>query len=351
MKKWTLFLMVTISFSCLGSIQGKAGVCPSERPLLNGGTWKNENCPNLKNIHDMYELPLYNFPNWEEIPAPVSFPDMTERDKDLYQKILNIYKEKPKTTSKKGKTSLDDATRDLDSLRKENWKRRDWETSIVDTLRLACTQNKEEETICNKLDDIKERLRRASIEIEILEGEIQWDNSSIKNINQIFKEKNNSLREKKETINGTLDRCRVSSKSEKIPFHTHEPIIVHNGYYGFKGGLLRSYVDILDRIIKSRSAEIKEVRNEYQHQQSDSLYNLARNMKIEKENNAIVSEFEKFYTPEREKQLLAEYEKALAEKCVGCDYLEPLDVQKESCDLCLNREYVDGKCVLKKDKK
>ena len=83
----------------------------------------------------------------------------------------------------------------------------------------------------------------------------------------------------------------------------------------------------------------------------NNLHLVFGNIKKEKEGHAAIFEFEKFYTPEKEKQLLAEYEKTLAEKCVGCDYPEPLDVQRDSCDLCPNREYVDGKCVLKKDKK
>ena len=115
---------------------------------------------------------------------------------------------------------------------------------------------------------------------------------------------------------------------------------------GCPSDLLHSYVEILENRLDFRTTWVNRFERDYIRTQGRNMELLLEYMKREKD----ALEFEKFYTPEKEKQLSEEYEKALAEKCVSCDTPDPLDnIPKEDCNQCPNREYVDGKCVLKKE--
>ena len=67
----------------------------------------------------------------------------------------------------------------------------------------------------------------------------------------------------------------------------------------------------------------------------------------ERKNAEIEKQFLDYYTPEKTEQLIKDYEKAIAEQCLGCDYPEPLSVSKYDCQKCPERIFVDDKCVLR----
>ncbi|MDY6407088.1 MAG: hypothetical protein SPL08_00090 [Pseudomonadota bacterium] len=337
MKKFVLFLAVAISFSCLWNTQGMAGTCPAERPLLNGGTWKNENCPEFK-VPTFSSLFLLNDPHWAKISFegvcdPNSCAD--EDTKVLCQGLMEFDK------------TLADLKQNLVERYKYDYyhRRYIYEYNLAKGLIEFCEKKGEN---CSELRELADKLNEVTAKTLQLERDISKYNSEIVEINQIIDEKNSRVA----TYNNL---CKVESDILKSPVNYSD---FGNGLSSptFRkircpSDLLKQCEKILESIIQQRLREVEPVEGEMEDNQRNNLHLVFGNIKKEKEGHAAIFEFEKFYTPEKEKQLLAEYEKTLAEKCVGCDYPEPLDVQSNSCDLCPNREYVDGKCVLKKDKK
>ena len=205
-----------------------------------------------------------------------------------------------------------------------------------------------------------------------LESYVHKYNSHRDEINQIIKEKNHRYSKIEENMSQYNWQCALESQKVLPRFWT--PVLESNAIKITdedelsNPALLITYLGTLERVIAKRKEQIEKVKNNIKWANIATLENgkvvdnwdhildvsdigiLSKNIKKEKENqnNSTIFEFEKFYTPDKEKQLSVEYEKALAEKCVGCDYPDPINVQKEGCDFCPNREYVDGKCVLKK---
>ena len=70
-----------------------------------------------------------------------------------------------------------------------------------------------------------------------------------------------------------------------------------------------------------------------------------RNAERERKNAEIEKQFLDYYTPEKTEQLIKDYEKAIAEQCLGCDYPEPLAVSEYDCQKCPEGIFVDDKCV------
>ena len=166
--------------------------------------------------------------------------------------------------------------------------------------------------------------------------------SPIEHINQAIKEKNDFFKMKKEIIDKYNDLCKIERKQNLYNVMVaDEPFWVNKG-----SNLFENHVGYIEQVIEYR----EKIDEHNAKRQTGNLVTLASNMRREKENNATIAEFEKFYTPDKEKQLLKEYEKAVSQRCVGCDYPEPLKISKIHCEECSNREYVDGKCILKKDK-
>lgn len=107
---------------------------------------------------------------------------------------------------------------------------------------------------------------------------------------------------------------------------------------------INNYLETVNEVISNnfyRQEDNKKIREE-------NLKTEKENAEIEKENAKIEKQFREYYTPEKTKQLIKDYEKVLSEKCVGCDYSQPLNISEYECKECPNREYVNGKCVLKK---
>ena len=339
MKKWVLFLMVLMSFSCLGNIQGMAAVCPAERPLLDGGVWKNENCPKFE-IPAFSGLFLLNAPHWAELSFDgVCNPDhcVDEDTKVLCQGLVEFNK------------TLVDLKQELEeNYRYDYYHRRyNYEYYLVKSMRELCEKKSEN---CSKLRELADKLNEIGGKILQLEREIPEYNSEIVEVNQIIGEKNGKVATYHNHCQIEADILKDQSPIDSGFWGYEEPFIIPRKKQS-PSDLLNQCEKKLEYVIQERSREIEDIERQMDDYQRENLRRVFRNIKEEKANYATIFEFEKFYTSEKEKQLLKEYEKALSEKCVGCDYPKALSVQKESCDLCSNREYVDGKCILKRSKK
>ena len=203
--------------------------------------------------------------------------------------------------------------------------------------------DKDDKKLLPKLKQIRTELFDLKLKKESLEMEVLQDNDRIEEINQMIKEKNSLFKDKIKIIKEYNEKCEISP-----PFVIGNGLALGRGrvFYTPNTSNLQQYIETVKLAIKPNLDEIAEKEKHNLFLRRANLDYTFWNMKREKENLVTIPEFEKFYTPEKEKQLLAEYEKALNEVCVGCDYS---DLNEYQCGKCPNREYVDEKCVLKKE--
>lgn len=203
--------------------------------------------------------------------------------------------------------------------------------------------DKDDKKLLPKLKQIRTELFDLKLKKESLEMEVLQDNDRIEEINQMIKEKNNLFKDKIKIIKEYNEKCEI-----RHPFVIGNGLALGGGrvFYTPNTSNLQQYIETVKLAIKSNLDEIAEKEKHNLFLRRTNLDYTFWNMKQEKENLVTIPEFEKFYTPEKEKQLLAEYEKALNKVCVGCDYS---DLNEYQCGKCPNREYVKGKCVLKKE--
>ena len=348
MKKWALFLMI-LSFSCLSHIQGMAAMCPAERPLLIGGPWKNENCPEFQ-IISFYKLLSSHSPDWDEIPL-----DLCRHPVHCGKGESEEYKIVCQELEKLNKTMTDlRLKRDKSEITKYEYDhtRYIYEYNLMTEMIRTCKADENgDEELCLKLEELKNTLNDIDGKILQIERNIEDENLEIVEINQVIQEKGDKYKK----IAQYNHLCEVKPDAqyhygEILSGRWDDSIVIHVlDQVCDMRFLLQQYVEGLEYIIKPRLDGLELLEGEEKDRQYRNLHTCFDNLKLEKTNDATLLEFEKFYTPEKEKQLLHEYEKVLSERCVSCDYPEPLDIQKENCNLCPNRDYVDGKCVLKKE--
>ena len=209
--------------------------------------------------------------------------------------------------------------------------------------------NRDAPHLLSKLKKIKKKISNMEKEMEQLQSEIYERNSKIIEVNRIIDEKNDFFKKKQKLLNKYEDICRIASYYKYPP---HIPTSVDSR--GEKSididtTSLQGYLKSVEQAIANNLKKVESVEENNSNGEGWNLKYLLDNVLWEKANDIAISEFEKFYTPEKEKQLLKEYEKAQNEVCVGCDYPEPLRLNEDDCKECANREYVDGKCVLKKE--
>lgn len=195
-----------------------------------------------------------------------------------------------------------------------------------------------------KLKEVREKISNLESRKEWMIEQIQKENSRIKEANEIIQDKNNLLQEKIKTVKQYNDRCKLgldiiwgikdesSSRVFLIPDTSN----------------IQAYLKTAEQAIADNLKEMERVEEKNLSLERTNYHSLLYNMISEKENNLTIPEFEKFYTPEKEKQLLAEYEKAVSEHCVGCDYP---DLNEYQCAKCPNRKFVGGECILTKEGK
>ena len=90
MKKNVLSAMLLFSVSCLLPMQGRAGMCPIERPLLIGGEWKNKEYIYPENITALTSLKSLIIPSFVSIP---NSPDCKKNKSDDCQKLADLQKQ------------------------------------------------------------------------------------------------------------------------------------------------------------------------------------------------------------------------------------------------------------------
>ena len=113
-----------------------------------------------------------------------------------------------------------------------------------------------------------------------------------------------------------------------------------------KTSLQKAVKDYIEEINAIRSNNLSKVDyNKRAYERNKEIEK--RNADIERKNAEIEKQFLDYYTPEKTEQLIKDYEKAIAEQCVGCDYPEPLAVSEYDCQKCPERIFVDDKCVLR----
>lgn len=329
MKKKMLFLAILLFVSCFLNAQAMAA-CPKDRPLLMGKHWTNENCRDF-NIRLLSELRFLEDPY--SINFPIALPSWhvgcDERDNENLCKKLKAIQElkdkaQQKTAHEKPRPTSEDVMLDV---------------SVIDALLSECRG--EEEASCQKLEEIRRKVLELQLEIGgFPRSYINNANTTIEKINEAVKEKNDFFKIKKEIIDKYNAQCKIEYKQNWDPLPEFEGPSWHrsgSNLFQQQLGFVEQGMEYREKIDKHNAVR-----------QTTNLGTLYTNMMLEKENNEAIVEFEKFYTPEKEKQLLKEYEKVVSKRCVGCEYPEPLNVPQRDCQQCANREFVNGECVLKR---
>lgn len=173
--------------------------------------------------------------------------------------------------------------------------------------------------------------------------------------NQKIAEKNKIIQKKNDLISQYRDIYKTySDKIEKYgcPLEYIDPLYETNQIgiqhsYTFEATDEEKWLDLAESLIQMYEKMLEENRMIRER----NLKVEKENAQIEQKNVEIEKQFQAYYSPEKMLQLFNDYEKAISEKCVGCDYSKPLDLGDGDCKKCPNREFVNGKCVLKQNDK
>lgn len=210
---------------------------------------------------------------------------------------------------------------------------------------------KTKEPLCERLDAIK------AYQKEIKDWHLSGEKEKIRQENEKIHRKNKIIELRRGIINQEnrlYDEYRSIIRVEKIYEGCNDGVIED-----LHGGRIYRFPDMnsktaLQKAIEKYWREAESIYTEYndfiagnKQIQKDNLETEKQNAERERKNAEFEKQFLDYYTPEKTEQLIKDYEKAIAEQCVGCDYPEPLAVSEYDCQKCPERIFVDDKCVLR----
>lgn len=212
---------------------------------------------------------------------------------------------------------------------------------------------KTKEPLCEKLDETK--AYQKEIKDWLLSGEkekIRQENEKIHMKNKIIELRRGIIDQENRLYGEYSSIIKVEKKYEEgcddFIRGVEEPHTVVGSFFDLNPKTA------LQKAIEKYWVETKSIYAAYndfiaknKQIQKDNLETEKRNAERERKNAEIEKQFLDYYTPEKTEQLIKDYEKAIAEQCLGCDYPEPLAVSKYDCQKCPERIFVDDKCVLR----
>ena len=210
---------------------------------------------------------------------------------------------------------------------------------------------KAQDPVCQKLDEVKryqEEFKKWHLSNE--KDKINQKNKIILVKNKLIHDKNSVVDSKNKLYAGYNTIISVREFNE--PCGDVDFVLGAEGVLSPlididpKTALQKAVKDYLERawsVIDQNSRIINQ--NEFVYKKNQEIEKI--NAEIERENAEIEKQFLDYYTPEKTEQLIKDYEKAIAEQCLGCDYPEPLSVSKYDCQKCPERIFVDDKCILR----
>ena len=214
----------------------------------------------------------------------------------------------------------------------------------------ACFKTKD--PACKKLEEVKQYQQKIKEEQQKLlqeNEEIRQKNNLILMRDEIAYKRDQLYEVYRNMVK--IDRCRNDMWGNLL--FVKDKVITGEKTFSYPNPsnplqeAINSYLEEVNEII-SKNLHRQELNKEIRQ---ENLKAEKENFQIEQKNFEIEKQFREYYTPEKTQQLIKEYKKVLAERCVGCDYPKPLSIFEDSCKECPNRAYVDGKCVLKNDSK
>ncbi|MBE6446488.1 MAG: hypothetical protein E7021_03705 [Alphaproteobacteria bacterium] len=211
---------------------------------------------------------------------------------------------------------------------------------------------KTKEPLCERLDEIK--VYQKEIKDWYLSGgkeKIRQENKKIRMKNKIIKLRQGIIDQENRLYGEYSSIIKVEKKYEGCGDDFIRDV---EGKYTVAFLFDANPKTALQKAIEKYWLEANNIYAEYERFMDDNKRIQEENLKTEKQNaererkNAeIEKQFLDYYTPEKTEQLIKDYEKAIAEQCLGCDYPEPLSVSKYDCQKCPERIFVDDKCILR----